>query len=34
MNADEVRVDVPFREDLVYKTPSDLVLSEFWTTNR
>jgi hypothetical protein len=34
MVADEVRVDVPFREDLVCKTWLDLVLFEFWTTNQ
>ena len=34
MGADEVGVDVPFREDLVCKTWSDLVPCESWTTNR
>lgn len=29
MGADKVRVDVPFREDLVCKTRSNLVSSEF-----
>ena len=29
MGADKVRVDVPFREDLVCKTWSNLVSSEF-----
>ena len=34
MTADEIRVNVPFREDLVWKTWSDLIPSEFWTTNQ
>ena len=34
MTADKIRVNVPFREDLVWKTWSDLILSELWTTHQ
>lgn len=30
----EVRVNVPFREDFVCKEQSNFVLFEFWVTNR
>lgn len=34
VGANKVRVDIPFREDLVCKTESDLSLFGVWTTDR
>jgi len=34
MKTDEIGMNVPFREDLVWKTWSDLIPPEFWTADQ